>query len=86
MASPCILGALFHVEGLRRVRPYAYNFETHAKERWLGRTVIDVFSESRAPDVGILAAHRIVPFFLRRDDLQATSAFFLRLRPRDDIL
>eukprot|EP00752_Nemacystus_decipiens_P001362 g1351.t1 len=30
--------------GLRRVRPYTYDFLTHAKERWLDRTVIDVFS------------------------------------------
>lgn len=32
-------------EGLRRVRPYTYEFKTHAKQRWLGRTLVDVFSE-----------------------------------------
>ncbi|RKP08180.1 pseudouridine synthase, partial [Thamnocephalis sphaerospora] len=30
--------------GLRRVRPYHYVFRTFAKGRWLGRTVLDVFS------------------------------------------
>ncbi|CAN0530283.1 unnamed protein product, partial [Ectocarpus sp. 8 AP-2014] len=34
----------FSVSGLRRVRPYIYDFQTHAKERWLDRTVVDVFS------------------------------------------
>ncbi|CAM9564162.1 unnamed protein product, partial [Ectocarpus sp. 13 AM-2016] len=34
----------FDDHGLRRVRPYIYDFQTHAKERWLGRTVVDVFS------------------------------------------
>ena len=32
-------------EGLRRVRPYIYDFVTHAKQRWLGKKVIDVFCE-----------------------------------------
>lgn len=27
------------------MRPYIYDFQTHAKERWLERTVIDVFGE-----------------------------------------
>ncbi len=30
------------------MRPYTYEFLTHAKERWLDRSVIDVFSECRA--------------------------------------
>ncbi|CAN0397541.1 unnamed protein product, partial [Hapterophycus canaliculatus] len=29
--------------GLRRVRPYIYDFQTHTKERWLDRSIIDVF-------------------------------------------
>lgn len=28
---------------IRIVRPYPYTFATHAKERWLGRTVLDVY-------------------------------------------
>lgn len=56
-----VLGSRFRGEGLRRVRPYTHNFETHAKERWLGRTVIDVFSESRTRDVG--ASRHSTPYF-----------------------
>lgn len=46
------------------MRPYTYNFETHAKERWLGRTVIDVFSKSRTLDVGVLTVHRMFSFIV----------------------
>ena len=30
--------------GLRHVVPYDYVYATHAKERWYGRTVLDVFT------------------------------------------
>jgi len=30
--------------GLRKVQPYLFEFSTFAKERWRGRSVIDVFS------------------------------------------
>ena len=30
--------------GLRKVRPYYLQFNTHPKPRWIGRTVVDVFS------------------------------------------
>ncbi|CAM9950708.1 unnamed protein product [Discosporangium mesarthrocarpum] len=31
--------------GLRRVKPYIYEFKTHAKARWLGKSIIDVFGK-----------------------------------------
>lgn len=31
--------------GLRCVKPYYFMFKTHAKGRWVGRKVLDVFSE-----------------------------------------
>lgn len=31
--------------GLRRVAAYYYEFRTHAKGRWVGRTLLDVFSK-----------------------------------------
>ena len=30
---------------LRHVRPYVYSFKTHAKGRWYGRPLLDVFSD-----------------------------------------
>lgn len=30
--------------GLRHVKPYYFTFTTHAKGRWVGSKVIDVFS------------------------------------------
>eukprot|EP00041_Stephanoeca_diplocostata_P033934 m.1136750 g.1136750 ORF g.1136750 m.1136750 type:complete len:331 (+) comp24433_c0_seq10:152-1144(+) len=32
------------VDGLRWILPYAFPFETYAKGRWIGRTLIEVFS------------------------------------------
>lgn len=29
--------------GLRKVRPYYFEYQTYAKERWLGRSILDVF-------------------------------------------
>ena len=29
--------------GLRKVRPYEYHYQTYAKGRWLNRTIEDVF-------------------------------------------
>lgn len=47
-------GASYYVEdGLRRVTPYYFTYLTYAKGRWLGRTLVDVFSEEfrdRAPE------------------------------------
>ncbi|OAV93034.1 hypothetical protein PTTG_02831 [Puccinia triticina 1-1 BBBD Race 1] len=39
--------------GLRKVQPYLFQFSTYAKERWRGRSVIDVFStdfRDRSPE------------------------------------
>eukprot|EP00803_Ostreobium_quekettii_P004195 evm.model.scf_1301EXC.2 EVM.evm.TU.scf_1301EXC.2 scf_1301EXC:10784-21491(+) len=33
------------VDGLRLVKPYHYDFKCHVKRRWIGRTVVDVFSK-----------------------------------------
>ncbi|KAK4057726.1 hypothetical protein OIO90_001374 [Microbotryomycetes sp. JL221] len=33
--------------GLRKVQPYMYAFQSYAKQRWQGRTLIDVYSEFR---------------------------------------
>jgi hypothetical protein len=35
----------FLMAGLRRVELYHYEFKTHAKGRWVGRTVLDVFAK-----------------------------------------
>ena len=32
-------------EGLRIVRPYMFVFATSAKERWFGRSIVDVFTQ-----------------------------------------
>ncbi|KAA1105532.1 hypothetical protein PGT21_011055 [Puccinia graminis f. sp. tritici] len=43
----------FFENGLRKVRPYLFEFSTYAKERWRGRSVIDVFStdfRDRSPE------------------------------------
>ena len=31
-------------DGVRHVRPYVYEFRTNAKGRWVGRTLLDVFT------------------------------------------
>ncbi|KAJ2082200.1 DRAP deaminase [Coemansia sp. RSA 988] len=37
---------IFYTEdGLQRVRPYYHQFATHAKGRWIGRTIFDVFTK-----------------------------------------
>lgn len=40
-------------EGFRRVKPYYFEYRTFAKERWLGRTVLEVFQKEfrdRSPE------------------------------------
>ncbi|GAA5925021.1 hypothetical protein JCM3775_006344 [Rhodotorula graminis] len=37
----------FEDGGLRKVKPYMFTFESWAKERWQGRTLIDIYSEFR---------------------------------------
>ncbi|KAH9815247.1 pseudouridine synthase [Melampsora americana] len=40
-------------KGLRKVKPYLFKYSTYAKERWRGRSVIDVFSSDfrdRSPE------------------------------------
>ncbi|KAF2396852.1 DRAP deaminase [Trichodelitschia bisporula] len=32
-------------DGLRRVKPYHFTYNTHCKERWRGRTLVDIFAE-----------------------------------------
>ncbi len=32
-------------DGLRRVHPYYYTYRTSCKERWRGRTLLDVFQD-----------------------------------------
>ncbi|OQR81911.1 RNA pseudouridylate synthase [Thraustotheca clavata] len=31
------------LDGYRYVKPYVYKFQTHAKQRWFGRTLLDIF-------------------------------------------
>jgi tRNA pseudouridine synthase 9 len=38
----------FCSEGYRHVRPYVFNFQTHAKARWYGRSILDVFTSEFA--------------------------------------
>lgn len=33
------------VDGLRMVLPYQFEFKSHVKKRWIGRSVVDVFTE-----------------------------------------
>lgn len=33
----------YYEKGLRKVVPYSYTYMTYAKERWLGRTIEEVF-------------------------------------------
>ncbi|KAI9816728.1 MAG: hypothetical protein M1826_001726 [Phylliscum demangeonii] len=44
----------FHVEGgLRRVKPYYFTYNTHCKERWRGRGLLDIFVDEfrdRSPE------------------------------------
>ncbi|KAG0151842.1 hypothetical protein CROQUDRAFT_650381 [Cronartium quercuum f. sp. fusiforme G11] len=43
----------FFEKGLRKVKPYLFQYSTYAKERWRGRSVIDVFSSDfrdRSPE------------------------------------
>eukprot|EP01052_Picozoa_sp_SAG31_P005404 SAG31_NODE_237_length_19590_cov_13.149915_10_plen_134_part_00 len=49
--DPIALAELFYFvrAGRRYVRPYNYDFETHAKGRWVGRTLLQVFSECAPP-------------------------------------
>ncbi|BGO88440.1 hypothetical protein JCM10020v2_000055 [Rhodotorula toruloides] len=35
----------FEENGLRKVKPYMFAFQSFAKERWQGRTVLDIYSE-----------------------------------------
>ncbi|BGP28324.1 hypothetical protein JCM10296v2_000056 [Rhodotorula toruloides] len=35
----------FEENGLRKVKPYMFAFQSFAKERWHGRTVLDIYSE-----------------------------------------
>ncbi|GAA6022156.1 hypothetical protein JCM11491_005108 [Sporobolomyces phaffii] len=37
----------FEQDGLRKVKPYMFTFHSWAKERWQGRTLIDIYSEFR---------------------------------------
>ncbi|GAA6000039.1 pseudouridine synthase family protein [Rhodotorula paludigena] len=37
----------FEEDGLRKVKPYMFTFQSWAKERWHGRTLLDVYSEFR---------------------------------------
>ena len=31
-------------DGLRKVKPYHYTYNTYCKERWRGREILDIFS------------------------------------------
>ena len=44
---------MYQLAGLRYVKPYYFTFTTHAKGRWVGSKVIDVFSrefQSETPE------------------------------------
>ncbi|KAI7824459.1 pseudouridine synthase [Kickxella alabastrina] len=38
-------GIYYEEEGLQRITPYYHKFATHAKGRWVGRTIFEVFSK-----------------------------------------
>ncbi|KAJ2719421.1 DRAP deaminase [Coemansia sp. Benny D115] len=38
-------GIYYEESGLQRIHPYFHKFATHAKGRWVGRTIFDVFSK-----------------------------------------
>jgi hypothetical protein len=42
-ALPPPLPEYYEDQGLRKVKPYMFAFQSYAKERWQGRTLIDVF-------------------------------------------
>ncbi|KAH8696690.1 putative DRAP deaminase [Talaromyces proteolyticus] len=43
--TPCDPPAPYYFEGgLRRVKPYHYTYNTYCKERWRGRTLLDIFT------------------------------------------
>jgi tRNA pseudouridine synthase 9 len=46
-------------DGFRRVKPYYFEYRTFAKERWLGRTVLEVFQREfrdRSPEYYVPSA------------------------------
>ena len=46
LAALALEGVVYRLEGgLRHVVPYDYVYTTHAKQRWFGRSVLDVFSK-----------------------------------------
>ena len=42
-ATP-VQGPYYFEDGLRKVRPYHYTYNTNCKERWRGREILDIFS------------------------------------------
>ena len=53
----------YYEGGLRRVKPYHYTYNTNCKERWRGRTLVDIFVtefRDRKPEY-------YVCFFLERE-------------------
>ena len=37
-------GPYYHEDGLRKVHPYHYTYNTYCKERWRGRELLDIFA------------------------------------------
>ena len=31
--------------GYRHIQPYVYQFKTHAKQRWFGKTLMEIFTK-----------------------------------------
>lgn len=39
---PPVVPVYEHRDGLRKVKPYMFEFQSYAKERWMNRTLLDV--------------------------------------------
>jgi hypothetical protein len=50
--------------GLRRVKPYYHTYNTHCKERWRGRTLLDIFTSEfrdRTPEYYVRVQLQVDP-------------------------
>ena len=45
-----ILELINFISGLRMVYPYYFNFTTYAKGRWIGHTILDIFTKEFRKD------------------------------------
>ena len=50
----------YYEDGLRRVEPYHYTYNTYCKERWRGREILDIFADEfrdRSTEYYVWAPH-----------------------------